>query len=281
MSTKRRNIPHAKSKALSPPGPVERSLRQHRTTSIALKDVLLNQPEELAEQRMPRRRASSQNDSDWGRGDERRLNRLLGFVQRTDLKRLSEHDLEQLQYELAAFGMADGRDKVGIGNSREMLMPSGPLYFGRRKLSNLAKRLRTSIYSALKGEPFGPVTVKRTIEYDPKGKEAYEYFSGNAESLISWAAQTIVLRRAGEIHTCVTPGCGRLFIKVKRQTRCSAQCAQMEYSKKYRTNPANKEKISDKRHLAYKKKVEKEQGPKVAEIVWRHHRQPNKPLPVG
>jgi hypothetical protein len=277
MSAKRHNSPHAKSKVLPPPRQVEPSERRYRALDIALKDFLLNQrPEELTEQRSPRRRvrrrSRSQNDSDWGRGDERRLNRLLEFVQRTGLNRLSETELEQLQYEITGFCFIDGRGSVGVGNSGDMLMPNGPLYFGRRKLINLAKRLRTSIHSALQGEPLGPVSIKRTIEYDPKGKEAYEYFSGSAESLIHWAGQTLVLRGASQIRTCITAGCGRLFIKVKRQIRCSARCGQKQYSSEYRNNPKNKESISDSRHHSYKQKVRDEKGAKAARNVRRRPR---------
>jgi hypothetical protein len=272
MSPKWHNSPHAKTKVLAPPRQVKPSERRYRASDIALRDVVLNQPEERAEHSTPRRRVgrrfSSQNDSDWGRGDERRLKRLLEFVQRADLKQVSERDLEQLQYEIAGFCLIEGRRSIGVGRlSRETVLSSGGfLSFGRRKL---AAKLRADINDALKGVPLGPVPVKRTIEYDRKEKKVYEYFDAKPEALLRWNTQTLILRCAGRIHKCI---CGRLFIKVKRQIHCSAQCAQKRYSAAYRTDPANRQKIADGRHASYKKKVRKEKGTAVALKVRRRPR---------
>jgi hypothetical protein len=287
----RQHSPHAKSKTALPQWQDELDEpedeapltdleeRQYNAREIALRDIWGYyepeelgpdaglEPKELAKHRRLIRRWRRRYNDHWTRGDERRLYRLLGFVQRPDLNRLSEHDLEQLQHEIAAFCLHEGRvGSVGVGNTsrEEVLSPHGPFSFTRRKLARLAAELRADIDDALNGLPVGPVPTKRTIEYDPKEKKAYEYFDAKPEALLRWNVQTLVLRCADRINKCVTPKCGRLFIKVKRQIRCSAQCGQKQYSSAYRNNPENREKIANSRHLSYKARIRKEEGEKAA-----------------
>jgi hypothetical protein len=53
-----------------------------------------------------------------------------------------------------------------------------------------------------------------------------------------WLCVVALLERFGHrLYRCQQEGCGRLFLKTKRQTYCSAACSQRERSRKwYRRN---------------------------------------------
>jgi hypothetical protein len=267
QTLKRRHFPHAKPKAARPPGRArsfDNNWWEHLEPEL---EFMWFRARDLVGRDVIRP----------GRAEEWRLKWLVKFANQTrkDLNQLNEEQLTDLRIEIARFCSIDGRERVGLNYKREdMLSPSGPFFFSRRKLANLAAELRADIKRALRGERLGPVSIKRSVQYDDKETVGYEFFAGKPVVLLRWVLQTLILRSASRIHTCITDGCGRLFIKVKRQVRCSDKCAQRKYSQDYRNDEQNRDKIRESRHRSYVKEVKNKKGYKAARAVKRRPRPP-------
>jgi len=86
-------------------------------------------------------------------------------------------------------------------------------------------------------------------------------------------AADLVVEHGARIRPCASDDCKRFFVRHKGGLYCSKACSQKVRTARLRLSLEEKgESWSDRRHLTYRRKVEREQGKAVAMKIRRRTR---------
>ncbi len=202
------------------------------------------------------------------RTPEQRCAWLFEFIQRDDLARLDDDGVRELQTQVAGFCLEE-QNASGPGT---VLHAQNYAVFSARKLAAVAEKLRTEVGKALTGAGWWnlkPASLNRSIYRDHRtGSGIESIYSKDAETVLSWGAQTLVRNHLKRILRCRE--CSRWFIKIKRQLFCSDRCAHLVAARNWRKKHAVR--VSDIRHRSYVNQVAKTNPAKAKKIRRRGRR---------
>jgi hypothetical protein len=193
--------------------------------------------------------------------DETRLAWLLNFAQRQGLASLRDEALLRLQQEVVAFSIW-AVDAVDTTDHERL---------SAEQLSLLSEKISGGIRAVVNGDsgegwetPKGS-RVSRAIYKDPGGTVRV-VFHTDSPTLVIWKAQSLIAQYRDRILHCKRPGCGRWFLRVRRQRFCSEACSLSYRKNAWRQNPANRSKELARQRTRYAELIAEKQGRPVAAV---------------
>jgi hypothetical protein len=181
-----------------------------------------------------------------------RLKWLLSFAE-TDLSQLREGDWLNLQSDLRAFIFEEG---VVTG-------AEDPLKLNREGLRTLKGEIRNLILAIVRGGshslelPKLRHVVGRVKRQGRLGRVLHVIQGGDARALVLLDVFKLLEVEGPRLKKCTE--CPKLFVSVKRQAYCSLSCSQKARTRRYYGNHSP-EVLSEKRHEALKRRIEKKSG---------------------
>jgi predicted RNA-binding Zn ribbon-like protein len=118
--------------------------------------------------------------------------------------------------------------------------------------------------------PHTPAGTRRRLQFDLAGRPSATYFTEDLAVAFEWAAQDLIKDESRRVGRCETPGCDKLFIRIKASRYCSL--AQSQRARSQRFYNRHKAELSERRHELYKEKVAVERGEATAKKVRRQKR---------
>jgi hypothetical protein len=196
---------------------------------------------------------------------------ILRFVQQDDLEDLKGAALEQANGYLLAVTLQSGDMAWNV----EGAVTANPATWHRTELSakeirHLSQSLRDGLSSYLTrgfweicGDKISRIGFFNVAQKRSRGT----VYSGPLETAFLWLAQGLIFENAENIDRCALDSCRKFFVPTKRQEYCSRQCSQLARTGRWRYE--HKAQLSDIRHAAYIRLVEKLKGKAVAKKVKR------------
>jgi hypothetical protein len=113
-----------------------------------------------------------------------------------------------------------------------------------------------------RGWPIPVSEITRYVVRLDSGAIVSRYGGDDLSARLLWATADLLQAFGARVRRCLEPECRRWFVAVKRQTYCGPKCSQRARSRRYLK--AHRDELSDRRHEAYKRRLEREHGRRLA-----------------
>lgn len=174
-----------------------------------------------------------------------RLRWLLGFMQR-DLDGLRQGDWLNLYDDLRALTF-----KMNVAPGSE---PTAA------EVRSLQREIEQIIAAVVRGGSwsFELPKLRHVIGRTLRGR-VIAVARGDLRSQVLLATEKVLEAEGHRLKACLEPKCQKIFVAMKRQAYCSVRCSQRARTRRF-LKLHSKDELSEKRHQAYKRRLEKETG---------------------
>lgn len=167
-------------------------------------------------------------------------------------------------FAFASFGVGEH------GLALTLARHSPPMPAGETVL-HLAEQVRQGLIALLDGQPW-IIEATALKRYVRRRKHDGGFISGYSaehwEPAFLMRAADLIVEHGARIQPCGRAGCGRLFVRRKGGRYCSKRCSQQERTTRLR-RARGEQAWSERRHSAYRRRVERLHGKELAAKVRR------------